>query len=342
MARVGINPARGKTTNRLPARVTVAVLTYIPDLTGYFEHRLNILKLVLASLKAHTKPSHDILIFDNGSCSTVVDYLLELLNAGELDYLFLSQKNIGKIDSLRFIFNAAPGEIIAYSDDDILFYPGWLEAHLQILNQFPRTGMVSGAPVRDAARHARKSLEALVDQGSPELRTTWERRIPDEWEMDWAISTGRDPKDHLQSTKDLLDLVLHTPRSNDPASCEAIGSANHFQFVTPKSVILQALPEEWTGKLMGSMIELDEAVDRLGYLRLSTVDRYTRHLGNVLSDDELQQAQTLGLLSNIGFSEQTTAVTPRDSKKAHWLLRIPGSRRILSSTYNRLFKILYP
>jgi len=59
-----------------------------------------------------------------------------------------------------------------------------------------------------------------------------------------------------------------------------IGAANHFQFVAPKQVILQALPGKWTGKLMGSMIELDEAIDNLGYLRLSTAKRYTRHLGN--------------------------------------------------------------
>ena len=42
-------------------------------------------------------------------------------------------------------------EIIAYHDDDIFFYPGWLEAHLQILDGFSQAGMVSGLPVRNAA-----------------------------------------------------------------------------------------------------------------------------------------------------------------------------------------------
>ncbi len=62
-----------------------------------------------------------------------------------VDDLLLSQRNIGKIDALRILFNAAPGEIIAYNDDDIFFYPGWLEAHLEILDSFPKAGMVSGA-----------------------------------------------------------------------------------------------------------------------------------------------------------------------------------------------------
>ncbi len=93
---------------------------------------------------------------------------------------------------------------------------------------------------------------------------------------------------HLQATRDQLDLVFRLgtcarwPQLKTGAFVEAIGAANHFQFVTPKKIILQALPSEWTGKLMGSMIELDQAIDDLGYLRLSTVQRYTRHLGNTL------------------------------------------------------------
>jgi glycosyltransferase involved in cell wall biosynthesis len=317
------------------------MLTYIPDLTGYFEHRLQVLQLVLASLCAHTTPPHDLMIFDNGSCATVVDYLLELQKAGDIDYLFLSQVNIGKIDALRFIFEAAPGEILAYNDDDILFYPGWLEAQLEILDLFPRAGMVSGVPVRNASGHARKSLDQLAGQGAPGLVTSRERRIPDNWEVDWAVSTGRDPDAHLQTTKDHQDLVLRVGKPEGNSVCEAIGSANHFQFVTPKHIILQALPTEWTGKLMGAMIELDEAVDNLGYLRLSTVDRYTRHLGNVLSEDVIQEAQALGLLDREGDPSQMASFTSHRDREKHWLLRIPGGRRLLSAMYKRLFVILY-
>ncbi len=105
-------------------------------------------------------------MFDNGSCESVVDYLVELRQAGQIDCLMLSQRNLGKIDALRILFNAAPGEVIAYNDDDILFYPGWLEAHLEVLQLFPQVGMVSGAPVRNAAGHARKSLERLKLTGA--------------------------------------------------------------------------------------------------------------------------------------------------------------------------------
>jgi glycosyltransferase involved in cell wall biosynthesis len=335
MARIGINPARGQVTGYRPAQVTVAMVTYIPSLAGYFEHRLEVLRLALSSLTAHTPIPYDLVIFDNASCPEVVGYLRQMQEQGQVNYLILSDHNIGKIDALRVLFNAAPGQVIAYSDDDIFFYPGWLEAQLEILDCFPRAGMVSGVPVRNAAGHACRSLDQLAEHGAPGLSIARQRRIPDAWEVDWAISTGRDPQAHLQATQEHLDLVFGLDKPGGGVS-EAIGSANHFQFVTPRQVILQALPEHWTGKLMGSMIELDEAIDNLGYLRLSTVERYTRHLGNALSAEVIAEAHGLGLA--VGASGTPSAGV---SRRRHWLLRLPGSRRVLSGLYRRLFKILY-
>lgn len=344
MARIGINPARGKSIqHRPPARITVALLTYIPDLSGYFEGRLEILKLVLESLRQHTPIEHDLLVFDNGSCKEVTEYLLACNRAGEIDYLFLSEKNIGKINAFRIFFNAAPGEIIAYSDDDILFYPNWLEAQLQILEAFPNAGMVSGVPVRNASKHAMSSLDKNVLTEAAGISISNEKRIPDDWEIDWALSTGRDPEAHLHATQDHLDLVLRTTDPHSGNTCEAIGSANHFQFISRKQVILQALPTTWSGKMMGSMVELDEAIDQLGYLRLSTPERYTRHLGNVMSEEILQEAQKMELITEDLAEKKIVSQTSlnRSERKRHWLLRIPGSRRLLVAIYHRIFKILY-
>ena len=347
MARIGINPARGKISEYRPAKVSLAVLTYIPDLSGYFEHRLEVLQLALASLRAHTTPPYDLLIFDNGSCQTVVDALHKLQTEGKIDYLVFSRNNIGKIGALRLLFEAAPGEIIAYSDEDILFYPGWLPAHLAILESFPNVGMVSGTPVRDAARHACQSLERLRKEiengrqtaGTSGLSISFERRIPEEWEVDWAESTGRDPQQHLQETSDLKDMVLRVEKPETGERCEAIGSANHFQFVGRKQVLLQVLPTVWSGKLMGHMIELDQAIDDLGYLRLSTVQRYTRHLGNALSHEVLEEAHKHGLMTGSGGGRKIK--DKGRGGKRHWALRLPGSRRFLVAAYKRLFDILY-
>jgi hypothetical protein len=153
-----------------------------------------------------------------------------------------------------------------------------------------------------------------------------EYRIPDKWEVDWAESVGRDPEIHMQNIQDQKDLVINYK------DVDAFGSASHFQFVSPKDVIVKALPDTWEGKLMGEMMELDQAIDALGYLRLSTVDRYTRHLGNSLNPNMLIKANELGL--NIEKKNQI------GEKRNHWLLQIPGGRRILLEIYNYLFRIL--
>lgn len=336
MTRIGINPARGKVAATRPQRLTVTMVTYLPELTGYFEHRLEVLKLALASLAAHTDLPHDVMIFDNGSCAAAVDCLRGLQAEGRINYLLLAGQNVGKIDALRILFNAAPGEILAYSDDDILFYPGWLAAHLEVLECFPRAGMVSGVAVRNAAGHATGALEALAANPPAGVSVERRRAIPDAWETDWALSTGRSPQQHLDATREQLDLVLSVA-APDGRRVEAIGGANHFQFVARKDVIVPALPSEWTGKLMGSMIELDEAVDRSGYLRLSTAARYTRHLGNAISAEVAQEARALGL----PLPDTATPVLPPARRKRHPLLRLPGSRRLFSALYRRLFDILY-
>lgn len=328
MARIGVNPARGKSSDYRPAKVTLAVLCYIPNLDGYFKRRLDVLKLSLSSLYTHTPQPFDLLVFDNGSCPPVVDYLRGLHADGVIDYLTLSASNIGKIGAFKLLFKTAPGEIVAYSDDDIFFYPGWLDAHLQILESFPNVGMISGIPLRDRSERASNSLQTLVKQGAPGVTVTIERRVPDEWETDWAISVGRDPQKHLAETQEHKETVLKSH------GVEAIGTASHFQFVAPRQAILDALPENWSGRLMGEMIELDESVDKHGYLRLATAGRYVRHMGNTLSPDIIAEAKGLQL-------EIANSIKPHNYKRSkHWLLLIPGARRILRIVFDRIFNIL--
>ncbi|MCJ7534104.1 MAG: glycosyltransferase family A protein [Anaerolineales bacterium] len=326
MARIGINPARGKISNYRPAKVTIALLIYIPHLEGYFQNRLDILRLALASVLANTELPFDLMVFDNGSCKEVVDYLMEMQDSGRIDYLLLSDRNIGKIGAFKILFRAVPGEIVAYADDDIFFYPGWIEAQLEILENFPQVGMVSGVPIRDASDRSRKSLLKWIEDGEPGLQLDTEYSIPDKWEMDWAESVGRDPAVHMQKIQDQKDLILTFK------GVDAFGSASHFQFVTPKDVIVKALPDIWGGNLMGEMMELDQAIDALGYLRLSTVDRYTQHLGNILTPNMVNEAHELGL--------QFERKIQIRRKRKHWLLHIPGGGKILSRIYNHLFRIL--
>lgn len=114
--RVGQNPAKFVKEVAKPARVTVAVLNYIPFLSGFYAQALDVLKVSLNSLCQNTPEEHDLLVFDNGSCAEVQDYLLAERRAGHIQYLLLSEKNLGKGGAWNMILAGAPGEIIAYAD----------------------------------------------------------------------------------------------------------------------------------------------------------------------------------------------------------------------------------
>jgi len=326
MARLGMNPTRNKQSSYKPREVMVAMLVYIPSLEGYFQQRLEILKVSIQSLLSNTKTSFDFMVLDNGSTENVRTYLKELNDQGSIDYLVLSSRNLGVEGGLKLLANTALGKYIAYTNDDVFYSPGWLQEHLKIMNTFPSVGMVSGAPVGIQSTLADLSLQHLMDQNLSELTVSRTARNS-QWEEDWAKSTGRNLDEHQKFIKETPHTLL------DYKGVKAVGSANHYQFVAPVSVIKKALPEKWKENLMGGVVELDRAVDRMGYLRLSTPDRYTRHIGNVLSQEIINEAEKMHY-SVVGDVQDM-------QENKHWILRVPGSGRILWPLYRWLFKILH-
>lgn len=322
-----MNPARNQLSGYHPTRLTLAVLTHVPNQAGYFEHRFDVLRLCLESLIANTPDPYDLMVFDNGSCPPVIDYLRQLRDDGYIHYLMLSSQNIGKIGALQILFRAAPGEIIAYNDDDVFFLPGWLDAHMQILETFPNVGMVTGFYIRSHMSYAMKSTLDFANR--PDVQAQRGLLIPPQWEQHYIDNMGRTWEKYQEEIQGCEDLALTYNH------VEALASAGHHQFIALKKVILQALPADWGGQLMGRMLELDEAVDSLGRLRLSTRQPVTRLLGNVVSEENAQIAQSLGLdISCI----KTHKIQP--SSRLAGLYRLPLVRRIALALYNRLHAVI--
>ncbi len=325
MARLGINPARKKQSLYKPHEVTVAMLVYIPSLEGYFRQRLEILKVSIQSLLSSTKTAFDFLVLDNGSTETVRIYLKELNDQGSIDYLILSSRNLGVEGGIKLLTSTTLGKYIAYTNDDVFYYPGWLQEHLKIMNTFPDVGMVSGAPVGIQSTLADRSLVNLMDQNLPKLTVSRTARNP-QWEEDWAKSTGRNLDEHQVFIKETPHTLL------EYKGVRAVGSATHYQFLAPVSVIKKALPDDWRGNLMGGVVELDRIVDGMGYLRLSTKERYTRHIGNALDEELKKAAKEL-----TGKADKSWKGSGRKS----WITQVPGIRFLLRRVYHWLFRVLY-
>jgi len=325
MPRTGINPSRGRTTDYKPARVTLAVLTYLPDTVAYYENRFDVTRLCLESLIVNTPEPYDLLVFDNGSSPQMTDYLRSLRDAGDVDYLLLSGRNIGKIGALQMIVRTSPGEILAYADDDVFFLPGWLEAHLKIIDTYPRVGMVTGFYIRPHMRYGNDSALKFAEQ--PEVRVERGSLIPKEWEQQYVDNMGRTWERYNEEIVDLQDMALTYK------GVETLVSAGHHQFVTPRSVLMEALPPGWSGNLMGQMRDLDSTVDQLGYLRLTTRQPVTRLIGNVVG---LEMAAEAG---RYGISATGKTIKPPSAALSR-LYRHPIIQRLAKSIYNQVYKIV--
>jgi hypothetical protein len=321
MPRIGINPNRGQVTEYRPARITLAMLTYLPNQAGYFAERLAVTRLSLESLIAHTPPPFDLLVFDNGSCPELVNYLCHQRDEGLINYLMLSSRNIGKVGALHEIFRAAPGEIIAYTDDDVFFLPGWLQVHLDIMDAYPNVGLVTGFYIRSHLRYATQTIEAFAQQ--PDVQVSRGMLIPRDLEQHYIDNMGRSWESYQQEVDGLEDILLTYQEMR------ALASAGHHQFVAHRHLMMEALPT-WDRSLMGKMIELEENIDRLGYLRLSTPEPVTRLLGNVISPENAAEAKRLGMMAKNG-TQKTLHTGPIQR-----IMRIPLIKRLALGIYNRL------
>ena len=326
MPRIGMNPSRSKTLDYTPARVTVAVMTYLPNQVGYFQHRFDVTRLTIESILANTSKPYDLLVLDNGSCPEMVEYLVSLNRAGKIDQLILSKHNMGKLNALYRIMQAAPGEIIAYTDDDVFFLPGWLEAHLEIIDTFPNVGAVTGFYIRQRVNMSSDSTLKFAENGADATRRGL--LMPRKWEEEYMDNSGRTEARYQEEVAGIEDIIVKYK------GLEAWVSAHHFQVVTPKAVIVPILEEMltqgWSDQLMGRMVEMDDRMDAKGYLRFCTLEQTVMLMGNAINKEIAQVAEKYGL--NAAEVDQPTAVPKLE--KNRYVQNI--MQRLINFLYKRL------
>jgi glycosyltransferase involved in cell wall biosynthesis len=196
------------------------------------------------------------------------------LNEYKPDYVVLSN-NVGLSNARAGLIRMLPPDVIlGVADDDMYYYPDWFKAQVELMNYFPNVGQVSGYPVRTQMRWGNKrTLEwarkvAVVEEGG---------FIPAEWDRDYCTSIGRDYEWHKKQTENDWDYRI-TYRG-----VQAYAFAHHCQFICKVKLLANLM--SFTTEAMSDDKPFDWAVDNTGMLRLTTINRYTRHIGNVLDDD---------------------------------------------------------
>ncbi|HAF62877.1 MAG TPA: hypothetical protein DCK95_11215 [Anaerolineaceae bacterium] len=298
--RVGQNPAKKLKTLPQPQRVTVAVLNYIPNQEGYFSESFAVLQLCLGSILENTEHPFDLMVFDNGSCPEVKQYLLEMQASGNIQYLIFSEKNVGKGGAWEFIFNAAPGEIIAYSDNDAFFKNGWLTESLKILETYPNVGMVTARPLRTIPELSTGTIAWAEKNPDVKLEVGDFISYEDYYEFSSTLGYSEEKLKHEYENK--IDTRLTYQH------IEAFVGANHFQFTGWKRTFQQCLPFDME-KPLGQVRQLDERLNDAGYLRLMINKPLIQNMSNRVSQNDqktnLVSSKKRFKLRNVNFIKKT-------------------------------------
>ncbi|HUE99557.1 MAG TPA: glycosyltransferase family A protein [Anaerolineales bacterium] len=346
--RKGQNPAKFVKDVPRPERITVALLNYIPFLSGFYAETLDVLKVCMESMRKDAGLPFDLMVFDNSSCAEVRDFLVKEKEEGRIQYLILAEKNMGKGGAWNVMLAGAPGEIISYTDSDVLFSPNWLSRSVEILETFPNVGMVTARPFRTPLEFMESTLKWARENAKLEEG----QFIPWETFLEFNLSLGQTEDENKKVYAETRDwrityiLSLRGGRSsrrsnlllnNEIASQSALAAtsneivafagASHWQFTAYKSTLQQFLPFDMD-KPMGQVRQLDKRMNDAGLLRLMVSDPLAMNMSN-----------TLGYLRGELGKENV-----RRKRKESWarhILELGPIKKLLLALYNRIFSWYY-
>lgn len=315
--RKGQNPAKFVKDVARPERITVALLNYIPFLSGFYAETLDVLKVSLESMRKDAGLPFDLMVFDNGSCAEVRDFLIQEKEEGRIQYLILSEKNMGKGGAWNVMLAGAPGEIIAYTDSDVLFSPNWLSRSVELLETFPNVGMVTARPYRTSPELYSSTLEwarknATLDEG---------QFIPWETFLEFNLSLGQTEEENVKVYAETSDWRIQYK------GLTALAGASHWQFTAYKSTLQQFLPFDMD-KPMGQVRQLDKRMNDAGLLRLMVSDPLAMNMSN-----------TLGYLRGELGKERVKSKKRTSFGKR--ILEIGFIKKIFLAIYNKIFSWYY-
>jgi glycosyltransferase involved in cell wall biosynthesis len=316
--RKGQNPAKFVKDVPRSERITVALLNYIPFLSGFYAETLDVLKVSLESMRRDAGLPFDLMVFDNGSCPEVRDYLVREKEEGRIQYLILSEKNMGKGGAWNVMLAGAPGEIIAYTDADVLFSPKWLSRSVEILETFPNVGMATARPFRTPPEFYESTLKWARENATLEEG----QFIPWETFLEFNLSLGQTEEETRKVYAETIDWKIVYQ------GVTAMAGASHWQFTAYKSTLQQFLPFDMD-KPMGQVRQLDRHMNDAGLLRLMVSDPLAMNMSN-----------TLGYLR--GELKESGKV--KSKKRTSWkrrVLELGPVKRMLLSIYNRIFGWYY-
>ena len=291
MARIGRHPLKEKSIKEkvlIPEKITITTIVYIPTQSGYWENSYTNLKLFFHSLVRHTPMKYDLMVFDNGSCKKIIEYLNDLKLNGIIDFLILSKVNHRKLGALDYLLHFARGDYIAYADSDVYFLPNWIENTMRLFEAFPKAGKITSLPLAggDTTSISKKTYNEVIYNKNISVKTG--KIIPDHYLRSHCLSLGKTEREFMEINPDRVDTKI-TSKNN----VSAYISAADFQFILKRECLKDVLPltvydeKDYYDPIYSPILE--KRLYKSGWWQLSTCDYNIHHLGNKLPNfiDEL-------------------------------------------------------
>ncbi len=334
MPRLGRHPLKQKGIKEdavTQSLVTMTTIVYIPSEEGYWADSFENLKTFFSSLIENTNQTIDIMVFDNGSCEKVVNYLIKLKEKRYIQFLILSDKNLRKLGALNILLSSAPGEYISYSDSDVYFLPCWLDESLKVLKNFPKVAKVTALPIvgGDTTKLSIKNfIEAKKD---PSITVETGKIVPEKYVNAHCISIGKTLKQFELENPDRKDTKLTVEKLS------VYLSTADFQFTIRKESLKSALPliiedkKDYFDPIYSPILE--KKLDADGWWQVSTDKYLIHHIGNKRPNlqDELWW---LDKDNNRGLNHLKTV---SKTKHKRWFIR-KILQKINTLTYNLLYE----
>ena len=286
--RIGKKPKKNK---RIMARefrrYGAVVVTYCPQMSGYWMDYEKVFILSIYSMINNTSKKIDLYVIDNGSCSKFRDLLYNMHRERVINFLYMSDKNLGKVGALNLIIPSIKNDYIIFSDGDIYFKENWLEKHITVYNAFSKicsVGMVTGSPfptfdiksIIDLNKYclSNRGVEIITKEGFP--KDLLYKHLHD---------IGRMKRKFIERYSKVRGYIVRYK------GIEAYVGARHLEFLMPKDVARTVFPVEISDYVMNSndVRRLDEKVMNIPSLKLSTVDMNIRHIGNFINEEWLNE-----------------------------------------------------
>jgi hypothetical protein len=325
--RVGHNPHKNKLQEDSEYIHQVIIPVYIPNEEAYFKDSFRIFQLCLDSLFATTHDKTFIAIVNNGSCNLIVDYLNDLYRQDKIQEV-IHVSNVGKLNAVLKGITGHNFPLITISDSDVLFLDNWQNATYTVFEHFPKTGVVCPTPSSRSLRtHTANLFWDLFF--SKQLKFT-------------KVLNRNGLKMFAKSVGDInfyTDLQLNKYIVVQNGNEQAVVGAGHF-VATYRAEVFNNLENRFTTFKLGGNSEglfLDLPVIKKGFWRLSTVDNFAYHMGNVVEDWMFDVVSKLGQ----NKEESSFALDPiqSGSKLAYFVKSKLFAKFILNKKIMRYFLI---